>query len=246
MNDDRIDLTEDGASVDCHAAHAADQHEQVRRLGRRELLTGAAAGALGVGLLGVPSAFGQERGCPQVLRFSKDLHAHISEYECTRCVCTYNQTRLSVFRIRLEFQGSLKSSMICDETADMIPDESSIASRLRITLRGDRCPESDKLMLWGYHEGDFKLHHPKLGRVFTGALLGTHGVDPRVAGQERCCWPYGSGLMRGRGIERMEDCLICSSYVLKIPLNPRDPCTKTPPKELSGHLDGVLICPCKT
>jgi hypothetical protein len=215
-------------------------------MNRRELLRGAAAGALGVGLLDVAqSAFGQQRACQLVLRLSKGLGAEIGQYRCTRCVCKHEGTALRIFRVGFEFKGHLTSYMICDETAKLIPNQSTLAGRLRIVLRATECPRSDKPNLVGWHDGSFELHAPKVGKIFTGSLSGTHGVDPRTSGGERCCWPYGDGVMRGKGIEAQEGCQIGASYLLKIPFDGADPC-KTPPNELSAQLDGVLICPCKT
>lgn len=212
-------------------------------LKRREWLKTVMMGSIGIGLFGISfPSYGEELKlltCPRVLRLSKDLSAEIRQYSCKPCECAGER----VYSIAFEFKGLLKNNFPCDESIQLIPDNSTMLGSIRMTLRGGLCPKTKKSHLWGCHEGKFELYGPNTGILFAGPLSGAFGFDPRADGNARCCWPYGEGVLRGRGSEKLQNCDICSIYHLKIPFNMDNPC-KTPPKMLTMHVDGTVMCPC--
>ena len=243
---------EDTALIENNAANylqATNDSHADEGLGRREWLK--SVGGLGLGLFGIAlPSFGQEikkvskisklDHCPHMLRLSKGLTAEIRKYICKPCKCKDER----VFKITFEFKGLLTSYNICDKSQPMIPNQCTMKGSLVINLLGGECSKSGKPILWGCHKGKFMLFGLKTERIFEGTLSGTFGVDPRTSGEDRCCWPYGSGYLQGKGIDKFKGCTLCSTYLLKVPFNQHNPCTKTPPKELAMQFDGMLMCPC--
>jgi len=247
MNGDEVTLI-DSAAKSTQEAQGNDLHP-IGELNRREWLQYAAVGGLHLGLLGSAlPAFGQEAEkatCLYMVKLSKGIRADISSYKCSPCRCAVGNEMITVFRIEFEFKGQLTNYQICDDSLRQIPQRSTVKGAFKFTLRNGKCEESKKPILWGCHQGRFELYDPKTRRIFSGSLSGTNGFDPRTSGEERCCWPYGAGYLRGKGIEALKECEVCASYLLKVPFNEENPCTKTPPKELAMQLDGMVICPCR-
>lgn len=234
---DRIIKTE---SCD-HSGSAPASHEGIMR---RDWLKSVMIGGVGLGLFGIPlPSFGEESaitGCPRIIRVSKNVNARIVRYQCERCMCDKDQ----VFLIKCDFSGTLLANKACDEAANMIPDKSIAKGSLKYTLRSGICPDTRTPMLWGCHEGRLMLYAPSGRMLLDVPLAGTHGVNPDLSSSKRCCWPYADGAFRDKGTEELKACMICASYLLKVPFNFSNPCTKTPPNPLIMQLDGTMMCPC--
>lgn len=208
---------------------------------RRDWLKNVMIGGVGLGLFGIPMpTFAEDElalaGCPRIIRVSKNIKAEIVQYVCKSCLCDKEQ----VFMITFDFKGLVFSNKVCDESIKMIPDKSIMNGSLRYTVRRGLCPETKMSALWGCHEGKVALYNPAEAQLFAIPMAGTYGVNPQASATKRCCWPYAEGLLKGKG----EKCSICCTYHMTVPLNPVNPCTKTPPNSLYMQFDGSLMCPC--
>jgi hypothetical protein len=244
VRDNNESINESSATQSAVTQGTSNSVVAVDGLKRREWLKTVMMGSIGVGLFGISlPSYGEEQKlltCPRVLRLSKDLSAEIRQYSCKPCECAGER----VYMIAFEFKGLLKNNIPCDESGKLIPENSTMLGSLRMNLRRGLCPKTKKSHLWGCHEGKFELYGPNTGMLFAGSLSGAFGFDPRTNGNARCCWPYGEGVLRGKGVEKLQNCEICSIYHLKIPFNMDNPCASTPPKMLTMHIDGTVMCPC--
>ena len=219
------------------------------KMSRREWIRFAMIGGLQLGILGSTlPAFGQrtDKGeCLYMVKLSKGFSADIDNWDCSRCLCKIGNKEITIFRIKFDFNGKLTSYTICDDSIKHIPQSSIMKGTLEFDLSTSKCKKRKDTILWGCHQGKFDLYGPKKGMLFAGYLSGTNGFDPRTSGEERCCWPHGTGYLEGKEKDTKYGCEICASYLLKIPFHAIDPCTKTPPKKLSMQLDGIIKCSCE-
>lgn len=231
----------------------SDETEELRNpasvegLTRRQWLKHVMMGSIGVGLSGFSlPTFAEETAlsrCHHILRVSKDLSAEIRKYACTSCECK-KVTVVTVYTVSFDFKGLLQGNTYCDETVKLMPENSTMVGSIKMILRRGACPQTDKPQLWGCHDGRFEIYGSNTDKIFSGTLSGTFGVDHRAVKLDRCCWPNGEGVLRGKGFDKYRDCEICATYQLNVPLNMGNPCTKTPTKALKMQFDGTVKCPC--